>query len=154
LAGAAPVKRTRRILHATDFSAASRPALTMACEWAQRDGARLLILHVLTPPSPFVGSGRGLPVSYLELLAAARHDAHRRLAALLARTRAIGIRVETKLVEGGPAVEIVRVAGRWHADVIVIGSHGRTGVQRFLLGSVAEQVIVRSARPVLTVRSH
>jgi nucleotide-binding universal stress UspA family protein len=149
----ATVKRTRRILHATDFSAASRPALSVACKWAQRDGARLLILHVLTPPSPFVGGGRAAPASYLELLAAARHDAHRRLAALLARTRAVGIRVATNLVEGGPAVEIVKAAGRWHADVIVIGSHGRTGVSRFLLGSVAEQVVTRSARPVRTVRS-
>jgi nucleotide-binding universal stress UspA family protein len=148
------MKRTRRILHATDFSAASRPALAMACEWAHRDGARLLILHVLTPPSPFVGSGRGVPASYLELLAAARHEAQRRLAALFTRTRAAGIRVETKLVEGAPGVEVVRAAGRWHADVIVIGSHGRTAVRRFLLGSVAEQVVAGSARPVLTVRSH
>lgn len=148
----ANVKRTRRILYATDFSPASRPALAVACEWAQRDGARLLILHVLTPPSPFVGGGRSAPASYLELLAAARHDAHRHLAAWLARTRAAGIRAETKLVEGGPAVEIVKVAGRWHADVVVIGSHGRTGVSRFLLGSVAEQVVTRSTRPVLTVR--
>jgi nucleotide-binding universal stress UspA family protein len=149
----ATVKRTRRILYATDFSAASRPALAMAREWAQRDGARLLILHVLTPPSPFVGGGRAAPASYLDLLAAARHDAHRRLAVVLARTRASGIRVQTKLVEGGPAVEIVRAAGRWHADVIVIGSHGRTGVHRFLLGSVASQVVARSGRPVLTARS-
>ena len=147
------MKRTRRILHATDFSAASRPALTMAGEWARREGGRLLILHVLTPPSPFVGGGRPAPASYLDLLAAARHDARRRLAALLGRARAAGIRVETKLVEGGPAVEIVKAAGRWHADVIVIGSHGRTGVRRFLLGSVAAQVTARSARPVLTVRS-
>ncbi|HET8529555.1 MAG TPA: universal stress protein [Methylomirabilota bacterium] len=147
------MKRTRRILYATDFSAASRPALAVACEWARRDRARLLILHVLTPPSPFVGGGRPAPASYLDLLAAARHDAHRRLAALLARTRAAGIRVETKLVEGGPAVEIMKAAGRWHADVVVIGSHGRTGVSRFLLGSVAEQVVTRSVPPVLTVRS-
>ena len=145
----ATVKRARRILHATDFSPASRPALARACEWARRDGARLLILHVLTPPSPFVGGGRPAPASYLDLLAAARHDARRRLATLLARTRAAGIRAETKLV----AVEIVMAAGRWHADVVVIGSHGRTGVSRFLLGSVAEQVVTRSARPVLTVRS-
>lgn len=95
-----------------------------------------------------------MPASYLDLLAAARHEAQRRLAALFARTRAAGIRVETKLVEGAPAVEVVRAAGRWHADVIVIGSHGRSGVRRFLLGSVAEQVVARSARPVLTVRSH
>ena len=147
------VKRTRRILYATDFSAASRPARAVACEWAQRDRARVLILHVLTPPSPFVGGGRPAPASYLDLLAAARHDAHRRLAALLARTRAAGIRVETKLVEGAPGMEIVKAAGRWHADVVVIGTHGRTGVSRFLLGSVAEQVVTRSARPVLTVRS-
>jgi nucleotide-binding universal stress UspA family protein len=146
-------KPIRRILHATDFSPASRPAFRMALGLARRERATLLLLHVLTPPSPFVPIGGEVPASYLELLAAARRDARRRLAALLARARAAGARTGTRLVEGGPADEILKAGRRWHPDLIVIGTHGRGGVRRFLMGSVAEHVVRRASRPVLTVRS-
>jgi nucleotide-binding universal stress UspA family protein len=117
-------KRLKRILHATDFSTASRPAFRMAVGLAQREAARLLLLHVLPPPSP-LSSGRRPPSSYLELLALARRDARRRLARSLTQARGAGARVQEKLVEGG-AVEGI-------------------------LG-VAEQVVRRASRPVLTVR--
>jgi nucleotide-binding universal stress UspA family protein len=125
----------------------------MALGLARRERATLLLLHVLTPPSPFVPIGGEVPASYLELLSAARRDARRRLAALLARARAAGARTGSRLVEGGPADEILKVARRWHPDLIVIGTHGRGGVRRFLMGSVAEHVVRRAARPVLSVRS-
>ncbi|HEY7653430.1 MAG TPA: universal stress protein, partial [Methylomirabilota bacterium] len=70
-AAARTVGRLRRILHATDFSTASRPAFRMAVGLAKREGATLLLLHVLTPPSPFSAGNRPPPSSYLELLAAA-----------------------------------------------------------------------------------
>ena len=143
--------RLRRILHATDFSTASRAAFRMAVGLAQRETARLLLLHVLTPPSPLV-SGRRPPSSYLELLAMARREARRRLDRALAQARAAGGRVEGKLAEGGAVEEILKVGRRWRPDLIVIGTHGRGGVRRFLLGSVAEQVVRRASRPVLTVR--
>ena len=148
--GSTPI---RRILHATDFSPASRPAFRMALGLARHERATLLLLHVLTPPSPFVPIGGEVPASYLELLAAARRDARRRLAGLLARARAAGARTATRLVEGGAADEILKVGRRWHPDLIVIGTHGRGGVRRFLMGSVAEHVVRRASRPVLTVRS-
>jgi nucleotide-binding universal stress UspA family protein len=123
----------------------------MALRLARREGARLLLLHVLTPPSPFSAGGPP-PASYLELLRAGRRAASRRLAQWRERARAAGARVEARLVEGGPTEQILRTGGRWRADLIVIGTHGRGGVRHFLMGSVAEQVVRRSPRPVLTVR--
>ena len=142
----------RRILHATDFSPASRPAFRMALALARPAGAQLLLLHVLTPPAPFVGGRRRMPSSYLELLQMARQEAHRRLRACLGQARAARVRVQAQLVEGGPSEQIRKVSGRWHADLIVIGTHGRTGMRRFVMGSVAEEVVRRSLRPVLSVR--
>jgi len=142
--------RMRRILHATDFSRASAPAFAKAVELAKRAGARLLLLHVLVPPSPFLGDA--LLSSYLELEARARAAAERQLAAVATKARRAGVRVETELIAGGPAEQILRRAGRWHADLIVIGTHGRSGLARAFMGSVAERVLQRSTHPVLTVR--
>ena len=142
--------RTRWILHATDFSAASRPAFAKALELAKQDGARLFLMHVLVPPSPFLGDK--LPSSYVELDERARRDAGRQLAAAVTRAEKAGIRVESSLVEGVPAEMILRAARRHRPDMIVIGTHGRTGLRRALMGSVAERVLQRATRPTLTVR--
>ncbi len=144
------MSRVRRILHATDFSRASRSAFATALEMAQRDRARLVLLHVLVPPSPFLGDA--LPPSYVELDTRARRDAERRLAAAGAGAKKAGVRVEAQLIEGIPAEEIIRVARRRRPDLIVIGTHGRTGLGRVFMGSVAERVLQRASCPVLTVR--
>ena len=144
------MKRARQILHATDFSRASRPAFARALALAKQDRARLCLLHVLMPPSPFLGDK--LPPSYLELEARARRQAERQLAALVTQAKKAGVRVEAQLTEGLPSEEILRVARRQRADVIVIGTHGRTGLGRIFMGSVAERVLQRSTSPVLTVR--
>lgn len=151
--GAIPAaRRLRRILHPTDFSAASRAAFRMAVGLACRERAALLLLHVLTPPSPFVVTGGPMPPSYLELLEGARRAARRRLADALTRARSAGARASARLVEGGPADQILRVGRRSRPDLIVIGTHGRGAVSRFLMGSVAEHVVRRATSPVLTVR--
>jgi universal stress protein A len=142
--------RARRILHATDFSSASRPAFAKTLELAKQDRAQLFLLHVLVPPSPFLGDR--LPASYLELQARARRDAERRLAAAVLRARKTGVRVRATLIAGAPAEEIVRESRRCRADLIVIGTHGRTGLGRVFMGSVAERVLQRAPCPVLTVR--
>jgi len=144
------MKRIRRIFHATDFSDASRPAFAKALELAKQDRAQLLLLNVLVPPSPFLG--KKLPSSYLDLQARARRDAERRLAAAVDRAKEAGVRVQAKLIEGTPAEEILRVGRRWHPDLIVIGTHGRTGLGRIFMGSVAERVLQGASCPVLTVR--
>ncbi len=140
----------KRVLHATDFSRASRPAFAKALELAKRDRARLFLLHVLVPPSPFLGDK--LPSSYLELQARARRDAERRLAAAVDEVKKAGVRVQATLIAGAPSEEILRAARRQRSDLIVIGTHGRTGLGRVFMGSVAERVLQRAPCPVLTVR--
>jgi nucleotide-binding universal stress UspA family protein len=142
--------RARRILHATDFSSASRPAFAKTLEMAKRDRAQLFLLHVLVPPSPFLGDR--LPAGYLELQARARRDAERRLATAVLRAKKTGVRVRAELIAGAPAEEIVRESRRCRPDLIVIGTHGRTGLGRVFMGSVAERVLQRASCPVLTVR--
>ena len=143
----------RRILHPTDFSRGSAPALKRAGALARACRAPLLLLHVMTPPSPFTGEDSA-PSSYLELLTLARRSAKRRLAAMLARTRRERLRVKAIFAEGLPADEILRAAKRERADLIVMGTHGRTGLSRFFMGSVAERVVRESRCAVLTVRAH
>lgn len=143
----------RRILHPTDFSRASAPALRRAVALARACRAPLVLLHVMTPPSPFLGEG-ALPRSYADLLNLARRSARRRLAAALARVRRVRVRAQAIFAEGLPADEILRAARRARADLIVMGTHGRTGVSRVFLGSVAERVVRESRCPVLTVRAH
>ena len=144
------MKQVRRLLCATDFSPASRPAFALALGLAKRDRARLFLLHVLMPPSPFLGDQ--LPASYVDLMVRARREVERRLGVLAAQARKAGVRVEAGFVEGVPADEILRAARKRQADLIVIGTHGRTGLGRLFMGSVAERVLLRAPVPVLTVR--
>lgn len=140
----------RKIVVATDFSAASRRAFAAALDLARRDGARLVVLHVMMPPSPFAGDD--LPGSWLDLEARARRDAERRLAAAVSQAERSGIATAGTLVKGVPAEVIVRVARREGADLIVIGTHGRSGLGRLFMGSVAARVLGTATCPVLTVR--
>lgn len=143
----------RRILHPTDFSRASAPAFRRAVALARACRAPLVVLHVMTPPSPFIGEGTP-PSSYAELLILARRSAKRRLAAVLARARRGRVRARAIFVEGLPAERILRAARRARADLIVMGTHGRTGLSRVFMGSVAERVVRESPCAVLTVRAH
>jgi nucleotide-binding universal stress UspA family protein len=143
--------RRRPVLLATDFSPASLPATRLAVEVAGRERAPLIVLHVLTPPSPFLGE-TSPPASYLELLVLARSAARRRLDRVAALARGQGARARGVMVEGVPATEILRQARRHGARVIVLGTHGRSGLGRAFMGSVAERVLARAACPVLTVR--
>jgi nucleotide-binding universal stress UspA family protein len=144
------MKRVRRLLCATDFSRASRSAFARALALAKQDGARLILLHVLMPPSPFLGDE--LPASYVELGVRARRAVERQLATLGDQAKKAAVKVEALVTEGVPADQILRVARRCHADMIVMGTHGRTGLGRVFMGSVAERVLARATIPVLTVR--
>jgi nucleotide-binding universal stress UspA family protein len=142
----------RRIMHATDFSSNTMPALRQAVALARRWRARVILLHVMTPPSPFVWEGIP-PSSYDELLAHARRATKRQLASLLSRVRRKGVQASAVLAEGLPAEEVLRTARRQRADLLVLGTHGRTGLRRALMGSVAERIVRQARCPVLTVRS-
>jgi nucleotide-binding universal stress UspA family protein len=144
--------RVRRILHPTDFSRASGPAFLKAVALAKEKRAELLLAHVLLPPTPFIGDGYVSPRTYQELEAGARRGAQRELAKVLAKAKKAKARVKAVLLEGVPYAQITRAARSKRVDLIVMGTHGRTGLSKFFLGSVAERVIALAPCPVLTVR--
>ena len=142
----------RRILHPTDFSPASAAAFTRALAEARAKKASLLIAHVLAPVIPMSGDGYVSPSVYEQMTEAGRAWGQKQLNRLLARARTARVRARGVLLEGVAHEQIVRTAKRQRADLIVIGTHGRTGVARFFLGSVAARVTATSPCPVLTVR--
>ena len=136
----------RLILHPTDFSPHSEAAAKLAFALARDYGARVLVLHVLEPIVP--GGLEG--VAILDPLA---YEAD--LKARLAEVRPPGptVPVEHRLAPGSAAEEILRAAKESKCGVIVLGTHGRGGVGRLLMGSVAEQVVRKAPCPVLTVKA-
>jgi len=144
--------RIRRVLHPTDFSRASGAAFARALETAKANRAELIILNVILPTIVPIGDGYVSPKVYAEMEASARAYAQRELAALVARAKKAGARVSALLMEGSPHERIAQAARRKRVDLLVIGTHGRTGVARFFLGSVASRVLAIAPCPVLTVR--
>jgi nucleotide-binding universal stress UspA family protein len=139
----------RTILHPTDFSPRSEYAFRLAGSLARDHGARLVVLHVTSPP--VVADGEVLTEIATEGYKQAVWDAFRHLQESDPKIREL--RVDTQLVEGDPAAEILRVAEETGCDLIIMGTHGRTGLERVLMGSVAEQVVRKAPCPVLTVKA-
>ncbi len=136
----------RTILHPTDFSRYSDHAFRLACSLAQAHGAKLHVLHVGGGPVivPLEGIVPPEPEGYQEELTAKLHEV---------RPENPNISVEHQLLfVGDPAAEILRVAQAIKSDLIVMGTHGRTGLGHLLMGSVAEQVVRRSQCAVVTVK--
>jgi nucleotide-binding universal stress UspA family protein/pimeloyl-ACP methyl ester carboxylesterase len=133
----------RTVLHPTDLSAEAAPALRLACALARDYGARLILLAAFPPP--LTGS---------EAVDRTRPDGT--AGDLLAGLRRLevdpAVRVKYQVEEGRPADMLLAVAGDRHADLIVMGTHGRSGVRRALMGSVAEAVNRKATCPVMTVR--
>jgi nucleotide-binding universal stress UspA family protein len=142
----------RRILCATDFSPASTAAVAKAIELSRANRAPLTVAHVMTPVVPVAGEGYILPDTYAKIEASARADAEKRLGRLVARAKQAGVRAQSLLLSGVPHSEIVRAARARRADLLVMGTHGRTGLARFFLGSVAARVLATATCPVLTIR--
>jgi nucleotide-binding universal stress UspA family protein len=142
----------RRIVHATDFSPASRRAFREAVALAKAARGSLLIAHVL-PVLPILPDAYVAATTYDTLLRSQRAGARKQLDRLVARARKAGARASAILLDFGvPAERIVRLARARRADVVVMGTHGRTGLTRALLGSVAARVVSTATCPVLTVR--
>lgn len=146
------MKPLHNILVGTDFSPASRPAFRRAVEMAAANGAALWIAHVTAPPLPLSPDGFVPPRFYDDMSAAIRTDAQRRLRPMLNRARKAGVRARTLTLAGAPHDALNRAARRHRADLIVLGTHGRTGLARLLVGSVASRVVATAPCPVLTVR--
>jgi universal stress protein A len=141
-----PAFKLKKILVPVDFSACSRKALEYAIPLAEQFGAELTLLHVLpsSPPVPELG-----PVDVVGI-----DDATQELEALQASVRtAVPSQSVLRIVRtGDPQVEIIRVARQRGIDLIVLSTHGRTGLSRVLLGSTAEKVVRHAPCPVLVVR--
>jgi nucleotide-binding universal stress UspA family protein len=146
------MSRIRRVMHPTDFSRASSAAFKRAVEMAKSNRAELLLVHVISPAMPLVGDGYVPPQVYEDMEAAARAYAQKHLQALLAKAKKAGARVKGLLLEGLAHERIAQAARSRKADVVVIGTHGRTGFAKLFLGSVASRVLAISPCPVLTVR--
>jgi nucleotide-binding universal stress UspA family protein len=135
----------RLILHPTDFSGHSRPALGVARALARSNGARLVLLHV-APAEVLTGGNFFAPAD----LGSEREA----LATMQEQSATAGLEgsVETRLTQGDPVTEILQAAEEMACDLIVMGLHGRTGLLRILMGSVAESVIRSSPCLALVVK--
>ncbi len=144
----------KRILVPVDFSDCSDDAFERAAELAKAFGASIDVLHVweapkYLPPELLI-AGPGPQQTLSELT---RSRAEHELAEFLKRMQPLGVSVGgAKIEEGSAAVKIVEVASSGGYDLIVIGTHGRTGMSRALLGSVAERIVRHAKVPVLSVR--
>lgn len=137
--------RVEHILVPTDFGDSSSRAEALAIELAAKLGARVTLMHVWNVPAPSYAEALTWPVDKVE--AAARES----LAAAVARWKEKHPNVEGVLAAGYPSDCIVETAKTANVDMIVMGTHGRRGVSRILLGSVAEKVVRLAPVPVLTV---
>jgi nucleotide-binding universal stress UspA family protein len=141
----------KKILVPIDFSRHSERAAQLAAELVGKFGAQVTLLHVYNIPTYPLPEGFVLasPQTVVELMERINDEVKRAKAGLLAR----GVTaVDTLLVEGSAHAEIVRVARQKGFDLIVMGTHGRTGFQHAFMGSVAEKVVRKASCPVLTVR--
>ena len=140
-------KTPKTILIATDFSDGGDEALARAVEIAKPSGAEVEILHVieLAEEFPFITITTDADYGALYL------SVDRQLTERANRIIAAGVACTTKIIEGSAVADITKRARDIGADVIVVGTHGRTGLAHAMLGSVAEKVVRRASCPVLTV---
>ncbi|WP_152039734.1 universal stress protein [Salinigranum salinum] len=139
-----------RILVALDGSDPSEKALSFVLD--HHADAELTVLTVLDPAAFVQGSADVIPPTIDSWRDEAEAEARATLDAAVDRAEAVGVDLDTDLVYGSPARAIVRYADDHDVDQIVVGCHGRDGVSRILLGSVAETVVRRSSVPVTVVR--
>lgn len=139
----------KKICCAIDFAEPSRVAMEQAADLAKRFEAKLVLVHVVVPRP----SASDVPSWGIATAAAEEHERTLEEWRVEAERRA-GRPVRSRILAGAPAAEILRHAREEGCELIVIGTHGRTGIARLVLGSVAARVARESACPVLVVRDH
>lgn len=151
------MQKIRKILVPTDFSNCSDKAVSHALDLAQALGAQVTLLHAC--PEPYLGplpeTALGLETAYQswgKLLDARRSAARETLTTMVDNEAERGIEVNFSLHDGLPAEATLEMAAEQGFDLIVMGTHGYTGLKHVFLGSVAERVVRLSSVPVLTVR--
>ena len=143
----------RRILHPSDFSATSTVAFKKAIDMAKSSRAQLLVAHVISPIlSVPPGDAYMSPKMYDDLAASTRAWARKQLDKLMSKAKKSGVRAKGFLLDGVPHEQIVRFAKSRRADLVVMGTHGRSGLAKLFLGSVAGRVVTAASCPVLTVK--
>lgn len=146
------MKPFKKILVPTDFSPHSQEAVRTAVDVAQKYGASITLIHVYEPVAYTLPEGYVLvtPQQLVDL----NSELERRLATAKAEAVQAGAReISTELLQGPPPNEIVNFAQQKAMDLIVMGTHGRTGIKHTLLGSIAERVLRKAPCPVLTVKA-
>ncbi len=136
----------KTILFPTDFSEASTVAFQYAVEYARGSTGRLLIVHVQEPVHPLIGG----EMAYIPPLENDLDRIKTMLQNIIPDDPQLAY--SHRLLQGDPASEIVKLAKAEHADLIVLGTHGRTGIGRLLFGSTAEQILRRAPCPILAVK--
>ncbi|MGF1583200.1 MAG: universal stress protein [Gemmataceae bacterium] len=137
----------KSILHPTDFSQQSEAAFALACSLAKDYDAELIVIHVAPPPEILHGAYFNAPPSPPEDLTVLKEQL------FAVRPEDPAVRVEYFFLRGDPAEEILHAAEKNGCDLIVLGTHGRTGLGRLLMGSVAEHVLREAKCPVVTVKN-
>ena len=139
-----------RILVPVDFSDHARAVLEWAAHLAEEHGSQIFLLHVYHLPVEFQQlEGAYLPADFW---ANVKSEAEQQLGSYADDLRGRGLEVEALVREGYPATVIIEEACTQRADLVVIGTHGHTGLKHLLLGSIAERVVQKAPCPVLTVK--
>ena len=142
-----------KILLAIDDSKFSEAAIKMVVAQARPQDTEVRVLHVLLPPSLLLGREMGgYDPEFEAVWKAEREQAKALVTKTTGMLRTSGFNVTSSLEEGDPKSRIIDVASEWNADLIVLGSHGRKGLDRFLMGSVAESVARHASCSVEIVR--
>lgn len=138
------------ILVAVDLSPASDRVIATAERVAQAIAAAVYVLHVAEPDPDFVGYGAG-PQVVRDQVAELHHREHRAVQALAERLRAVGIDATALLIRGPTVETTLKEAERLHAELVIVGSHGRSALYDVLVGSYSAGILRRSTVPVLVV---
>ena len=141
--------KVETILVPTDFSELSNEAVEYAFSMAKRLGAKMVFLHTLQRPD----QTDPMTPLYDEGYAYVKDHANGLLNDLVQKAKSQGQEAAAELVDGIPFVEIIRMARKKDADLIIMGTHGRTGMAHLMIGSQAERVVRQSSCPVLTIKS-
>lgn len=142
----------KKILCCTDFSENSEPALRLAADYAKAFGAELIIVHVIDAGS-FPAYVDWVADEIDQIVSRSAKTAETKLAALAKQCSQTAKAVKTQCVIGSPAEKIVNLANDEGADLIVVGTHGRSGVKHLVMGSIARSVLRTAHRPVLIVEA-
>ena len=142
-----------KILMAIDGSDFSTAAVQSVIARPWPAGTEVKVLHVVEPPSLLMGREMGgYDPEFESVWKALREQAKDMVSKAADKLRAAKFNVSTELVEGDPKSQIIDIANQWHADMIVLGSHGWSGFQRFLMGSVSQDVVRHAHCSVEVIR--